>query len=726
MKVSAAAAALASSVGVASASYVSLSPVTRTVELLQGLAKQTEKDGKAEEKLYEKFVCWGTSTVDSKTASNAAAEERIRSLETYVADIEAGRIEFTTERVDLEKDLADINKAIEEATALRKKENEEFLAGEADMVKATSALDGAITVLKEATKNSKDGVLLQRIGSDSISQRLEQSALLAQASELAKKVLQPGDALFLKRVLSGEVPKADWKKLNREATFKMKYKARSFKIQGLLSNLNSTISSNLADARAKEADAVDLHEKLMSAKNGEKDKTEDALTKMEKENGARGLSKQEAKDEVDALREQVTNDERFIEETKASLDKKKKEWKERSELRANELAAMSKAISILHGDDARDLFKKSFKSQGYALLQASSQHRDHETMSARAAAAAMQLRAAAASASRGGGRLAALAALATMGEGSHFKEVLSAIDKMITALGEEEKEDLRKKETCEKDRMDNTRSASLKSRAMDDISDAITRLNAEIEEIKDEVAEKEATVKATQLALTEATEQRGSEHAEFQQSDADDKAASETVLRAKDVLEQFYTSNGMMLVQQPAVAKAGEAPPPPPTTWEAPYGGKTQESTGIIAVLTMIDEDIQKDIATAQAAEDKAQADFDKFKKQSEDQVAALNADVVRLNGERGDKESSVSEQTGDRRNLADELGVVMKTIADAQPGCDYFCIHFESRSKNRQIETDGLRKAKAILSGGEFAAAPDPNREIKPGDAFLVQRSRK
>jgi hypothetical protein len=42
---------------------------------------------------------------------------------------------------------------------------------------------------------------------------------------------------------------------------------------------------------------------------------------------------------------------------------------------------------------------------------------------------------------------------------------------------------------------------------------------------------------------------------------------------------------------------------------------------------------------------------------------------------------------------------------------------------KNRQIEIDGLDKAKAILTGASFNAGPDPNREIKPGDAFLVRR---
>merc|ERR1719487_408186 len=88
------------------ASAVGLSPVTRVVELLQGLAKQVEKEGKVEEGLYEDFVCWGKSIINQKTASNAAGESRITELDTYIADLNSGRIELTSERADLEKDIA--------------------------------------------------------------------------------------------------------------------------------------------------------------------------------------------------------------------------------------------------------------------------------------------------------------------------------------------------------------------------------------------------------------------------------------------------------------------------------------------------------------------------------------------------------------------------------------------------------------------------------------------
>merc|ERR1719277_671014 len=76
---------------------------------------------KKEEDLYENFVCWGKSIISQKTASNAAAEARINELETYIADLEAGRIELTDERVTLEKEIAELMSDLEQAKALRKK-----------------------------------------------------------------------------------------------------------------------------------------------------------------------------------------------------------------------------------------------------------------------------------------------------------------------------------------------------------------------------------------------------------------------------------------------------------------------------------------------------------------------------------------------------------------------------------------------------------------------------
>merc|ERR1719171_3398109 len=71
-----------------------------------------EADGKAEEKLYNQFMCWATTVIDTKTASNTAANTRMDELKAYIDDISSGRVEFTSERGDLTGEIA----ALKEAT----------------------------------------------------------------------------------------------------------------------------------------------------------------------------------------------------------------------------------------------------------------------------------------------------------------------------------------------------------------------------------------------------------------------------------------------------------------------------------------------------------------------------------------------------------------------------------------------------------------------------------
>jgi exonuclease VII small subunit len=711
---------------------VSLSPVTRVVELLKGLSAQVEKEGKVEEGLYEDFVCWGKSIINQKTASNAEAETRIDELETYIADLDSGRIELTSERGDLEKDIATLMSDMESATALRKKEKADFEEAEKEMEQAIAALKSAIDTLDEATKDHKEGVLLAvraRLQGASknggMAELAMHQAALKQAVELGDRFLEKADATFLKRVLLGDVPKVDWKKLNRKATFKMAYKARSFKIQGVLKKMHQTFTINLKDATDKENDAQTDYDNLMKGKQGQLDAAQSALNKMESENGAKGMSRQESEDELNALKKQVKDDTKFIAQTEKSLEEKKAAWKVRSELRAGELAAISKAIYILHNDDARDLFKKSFASQAPGeFLQVAQK----STSTLRASKASVALRDAALRS--GDMRLLALAndIQPKNSVKTKFDPIIKAIDKMIKLLESEEEKDLDIKQTCEEDRMEDTRDAIVYSRTIDEQTDKITHLTEVIAECEKTIEELIAESKKTKEELDKATRMRKDENTAWKQTDKDDKAAAETVASAKQVLEGFYKDNGLVFAQkakQPVEGMAaGEAPPPPPPTWEGDYGGKTGESQGIVAIMEMVHEDIKKDRADAKADEDASENEYQDFKKDSEDKMKSLKEQKESTEKAKGKAETDKTNTEKERATKKGELDSLLDKIKDINPNCEYFEVNYPMRTKNRQIEIDGLNKAKAILQGGVFDEGPDPNREIKPGDAFLQKRA--
>merc|ERR1712217_342356 len=162
------------------------------------------------------------------------------------------------------------------------------------------------------------------------------------------------------------------------------------------------------------------------------------------------------------------------------------EWKTRSELRAGELGAISKAISILHSDDARDLFKKSLESQSYSFLQQASKAsttRSDAVHALEAAAGSTHSR-----------HLSSL--IMHLAAGGHFDQVIAAIDDMVMFLKGEEMDDLKQKETCEQDRAKDTRDAIVASREIDEMTDLITSLNADIDELIRSIEDKENQVAA--------------------------------------------------------------------------------------------------------------------------------------------------------------------------------------------------------------------------------------
>lgn len=202
-----AAAALLAAQGPLRASAEVANPISRVVGLLQGLRTKLEADMEAEESIFEKYVCWYKAIVESKTASNSAAESRIESLKSYVADIEAGRVTFTTEQKDLTKQVEGLRKDLQELEATRKTENEDYVAASAEMTKAITALTGAIAVIEDAAP-SKASMLSVR------SFRSRQSLL--KALQLGQGLLGGAEVRYIESLVNGEVPQPDWKKLNRK------------------------------------------------------------------------------------------------------------------------------------------------------------------------------------------------------------------------------------------------------------------------------------------------------------------------------------------------------------------------------------------------------------------------------------------------------------------------------------------------------------------------------
>merc|ERR1719502_1242644 len=196
--------------------------------------------------------------------------------------------------------------------------------------------------------------------------------------------LAKNDMSELHKIL--DVPTADWKKLNREATFKKKYEARSGGIQDILKDMLKTFEDNLEEATSAEEKAKADFDALMEAKKTQLSTAKQALLDKTGEKGARGEALATSKEEKTDLEDQNARDEGYLADTKSTCETRAEEWAVRKMLRAGEVAAINEAISILRSDDARDTFKRSFDSQGLFFTQMNEIRHSHSARKPRMAA----------------------------------------------------------------------------------------------------------------------------------------------------------------------------------------------------------------------------------------------------------------------------------------------------------------------------------------------------
>merc|ERR1719282_1945185 len=150
-----------------------------------------------------------------------------------------------------------------------------------------------------------------------------------------------------------------------------------------------------------------------------------------------------------------------------------KEWEERQKTRQLEMEAVSKALAILSGDDAHDLFTRTFNP---ALLQEESR-----VQSARRTQAASLLKAVAEK--HNNPRLATLAYKVRL---DAFTRVKKAIDDMIAQLLKEKEDEIKHKDFCVDEFNTNQLQTEKKEREKQDLIAQIEDLELTIQGLAEE------------------------------------------------------------------------------------------------------------------------------------------------------------------------------------------------------------------------------------------------
>merc|ERR1719507_2979724 len=569
------------------------------VELLRELKSRIESDGEAEQFIYDKYACWCQKTSERKAKAITKAQDDLKELGQLIIKLKGEVATLMSEVAELVDKIQKNEDSQKEATSIRQKKNEEFLAESTEVKEVLKALGNAIAVLKDGSK---------------------QDSFLQQGSRARASVTAVVDAL----PTSAMVKSKDVALLREFAAFHAgaKYTPSFSSIQGILQEMYNVFSKDLESATEAEAKKNKDYEELMAAKNEELTDMREMVTKKEREKAEAEMSLAENTQVYDDTEAQLKADVDFFDEMKKGCEDKHEEWTERSKLRKEELEGIAKAIEILNSDEARELFAKSIKAGketgvdakkdsgvDISLIQVSKGGVPALKAYASLKASAIKTHSM---------RLATLAARLRTTRGGHFKEVIAAIDKLIATLKKEGKEDIDKRDQCLEE-YQKIESTVKKTEWLIEKNEAkIAKLEALLKALNKEKDETLEAIEKVKEEIKAMKKTRKEENEEFLQAKKDDQDAIKLLVEARKFLKDYYEKNKIPLgkVQDGSFVQQGpEFEVPEDQAPDADFSGKGSrkgEAKGIVSIMTMIIEDLNDEIKNGMTAEENAQLAFEK------------------------------------------------------------------------------------------------------------------
>merc|ERR1719214_30711 len=107
-------------------------PIRKVVTLLQDMQKEIEAEGKKEEDLYNKFMCYCDGNTDGMSKAAKDAGQKIEELTSQLKAEKAEKSQLDQELIQHKLDRETAQKDLATATGIREKEHATFVADSGD------------------------------------------------------------------------------------------------------------------------------------------------------------------------------------------------------------------------------------------------------------------------------------------------------------------------------------------------------------------------------------------------------------------------------------------------------------------------------------------------------------------------------------------------------------------------------------------------------------------
>merc|ERR1719428_2329368 len=207
-------------------------------------------------------------------------------------------------------------------------------------------------------------------------------------------------------------------------------------------------------------------------------------------------------------------------------------------------------------------------------------------------------------------------------------------------------------------------------------------MSATVSTLSSEIETLQAEIKALDKAVAEATEQRNAEEA---------AAAG-----------QGIAGTGIAVFAQVRLASNG-APPPPPETFGA-YQKKDGKSNGVMALMDNMANDLKAEHTESEHEEEVAQKDYEDLMAASQKSRSQNAKSITEKESAKSEWSDKIENAKTEHASTTDALAKLAEYIAGLHSSCDFLVENYGARKEARTNEIEGLKNAKAVLSGANFS----------------------
>jgi len=660
-------------VGAASAAAVldGERPVMKVVRLLKDMETELIKDLEDDKKVHEMLDCWCKTNREEKTAAIELGEAKQAQLEAFLGEAAAKMAEIKAKRDaaqdEVDKDWAALN----EAKALRMKDNKAFHDEEMYLQETIDAAQQAVIVL---SKHHPE---------------------LAQVKAVAHK-LRAVNVLSFKKLSKAQVealrafldePHSTGSSFLGIPGMKS-YAPQSGQIFGILKQMIADFKDDLSGAEAREADALKEFEELKAAKEKEIKTGKELVIQLDDEFAEFGEKKAQAFKDLEDTKAQLELDRTFLKNLEEKCAQSDEEFEKRVKDRNTEIEAVQDTINIVNSDESFDNFSKTVNT--FVQISGGAATQEQQVLLRRVSSMLAEV----------GTRLQSprLSLMATAAQLDAFTQVKAEIDKMVAELTKQQQDEIDHRDWCIKEMNDNKRDTAAAYAKKESLETKIADLEKSIETMTSEIDASTKAISETQESMKRASEIREGEDADYQQTVQDQRLTQMILKKALARMKEVY-----LLQRKPGAPHIQTS-----GTHTDPGNGparfdKYEKNAGGAKIVSMLEEIIADSVKAeddAMAAEEDAQTAYEQMMKQSNDMIIAASKKISDLKGARATATGDLTMAKEDFKQTIVDLSDLNDTMSGLVKACKYILDNFDARQAARAAEVDALKEAKAILSG--------------------------